>query len=289
MCGRFRHKSESDGSMTIRTPICPVTRPPNQARRIRALPWNIGGAPPVADLTNALAAYALRKLKSNATSAVRVRRSSDSTEQDIGFSGNNFDSSTLTAFCGAGSGFLPKWSDQTGNARDLAQTTTTSQPRIVNSGVYDGALVFDGTDDFLSLASVPVIKAFACWVNASSVAGASRIVSGMFGLSGNDFSLMNNGGTLEFYLGNVLVGSNTLSAGVNTHLCATWDGTVGKLYKNGTEVVSSTCTPISGTGAIALGSWITGTVQFFNGKMWDVRMYSVLKSPAEVSALYAEA
>ena len=39
-------------------------------------------------------AYSLRKLSSSATNAIRVRRSSDNTEQDIGFSGDNLDTTS---------------------------------------------------------------------------------------------------------------------------------------------------------------------------------------------------
>src|SRR5210317_1231364 len=46
-------------------------------------------------------AYSLRQLSSSATNCIRVRRSSDDTEQDIGFSSNALDTSSLTNFVGA--------------------------------------------------------------------------------------------------------------------------------------------------------------------------------------------
>lgn len=50
----------------------------------------------------AAAAYGLRKLRSSYTgSAIRVRRSSDNTELNIGFSGKNLDTSALTGFVGS--------------------------------------------------------------------------------------------------------------------------------------------------------------------------------------------
>lgn len=89
--------------------------------------------------TDAAMAYSIRKLRTDYTgSAIRVRRSSDNTEQDIGFDANgNLDESALTTFVGAGSGFIRTWYDQTGNGRDATQTTTGSQPRIVNAGTID--------------------------------------------------------------------------------------------------------------------------------------------------------
>jgi hypothetical protein len=84
---------------------------------------------------NAAAAYSLRKLRAAYTgSAIRVRRSSDNTEQNIGFVNNELDTSSLTTFCGAGNGFVTTWYDQSGNAINALQTTAANQPQIVSSG-----------------------------------------------------------------------------------------------------------------------------------------------------------
>jgi PKD repeat protein len=85
---------------------------------------------------NAAAAYSVRKLRSAyAGNCLRVRRSSDNTETDIGFSNNFLNTSALTTFVGAGNGFVTKWYDQTGSNRDAIQTSAFNQPRIVNAGV----------------------------------------------------------------------------------------------------------------------------------------------------------
>jgi hypothetical protein len=88
---------------------------------------------------DAAAAYSLRKLRTAyAGSAIRVRRSSDNTEQDIGFTALNvLDEAALTTFCGVGNGFVTTWYDQSGNARNATQATAANQPRIVNSGVVE--------------------------------------------------------------------------------------------------------------------------------------------------------
>lgn len=84
---------------------------------------------------NAAAAYSLRKLRSAYTgSAIRVRRASDNTEQDIGFVNNELDTASLTSFCSGTNGFVKTWYDQSGNGRDAGQTTAANQPQIVSSG-----------------------------------------------------------------------------------------------------------------------------------------------------------
>lgn len=85
---------------------------------------------------NAAAAYSLRKLRSAYTGdCIRVRRSSDNTELNIGFVNNFLDTATLTSFVGAGSGFVTRFFDQSGNNRIAIQTSAFNQPRIINAGV----------------------------------------------------------------------------------------------------------------------------------------------------------
>ena len=76
----------------------------------------------------AAAAYSLRCLKSwdDGKRVVEVRRSSDSTTQD--FTASQITNGELVAFCGAGDGFVSTWYDQSGNANDAVQATTTAQP-----------------------------------------------------------------------------------------------------------------------------------------------------------------
>lgn len=94
-------------------------------------------------------ALGLRKLISTATVAIRVRRSSDSAEQDIGFSGDLLDTASLASFVGGGSGYVVALYDQTANGENASQSGTTAQPRIVNAGVYDATVKFDGSNDCL--------------------------------------------------------------------------------------------------------------------------------------------
>lgn len=100
-----------------------------------------GGGSLILDLlaTTANRAYSLRKLRTAyAGSAIKVRRSSDNTTQDIGFDGSgNLDTSALATFVSSNSAFIDTWYDQTTNADHLVQATTSKQPRIRNAGTND--------------------------------------------------------------------------------------------------------------------------------------------------------
>jgi hypothetical protein len=84
--------------------------------------------------SGAAAAYSLRLLDSTYTGdAIRVRRASDNTEQDIGFTDNELDTSALATFCAGTNGFVKTWYDQSGNANDATQTTTADQWKIYDA------------------------------------------------------------------------------------------------------------------------------------------------------------
>lgn len=112
-------------------------------------------------LRNDVVAYSFRRLFADYSgSAFRVRRSSDNAEQDIGFgSDGNLDYATLLSFCGVGSGYVKTWYDQGSASLDATQSTTTRQPRIVDSGslqlngAYTAGIKFDGSDDYLMTSS----------------------------------------------------------------------------------------------------------------------------------------
>jgi hypothetical protein len=81
------------------------------------------------DVSGATAVYGFRKLvAAYAGPAVRLRRASDSAQQDIGFVGVDFDTGSATTFCNATSCFIAKWYDQSGNLRDMSQATAANQP-----------------------------------------------------------------------------------------------------------------------------------------------------------------
>lgn len=111
--------------------------------------------------SGAVTAYSLRKLRTAYSGyAIRVRRSSDNTSQDIGFDANgNLDTTTLLSFVGAGNGFVSIWYDQSGSY-NLIQTTSYNQPSIVLSGVLNTQnskpLLITDFNSYLSNESVPI-------------------------------------------------------------------------------------------------------------------------------------
>ncbi|HSH41653.1 MAG TPA: arabinofuranosidase catalytic domain-containing protein [Arenicellales bacterium] len=113
--------------------------------------------PLLLDMYPATAAYSVaRRLRYDYSGPlIRVRRSSDNAEQDIGFDSNgDLDKSALATFAGANDGFIVRVYEQTGNFLDISNSTAASQPQIVQAGtiITEGGkptVKFDGVDDYL--------------------------------------------------------------------------------------------------------------------------------------------
>jgi hypothetical protein len=83
---------------------------------------------------NASLGLSLDKLDKNYTgSAIKVRRSSDNAELDIGFVNNELDTASLLTFAGAGDAFVTIIYDQVGG-NNMTNTTASLQGQIVSNG-----------------------------------------------------------------------------------------------------------------------------------------------------------
>jgi hypothetical protein len=142
-------------------------------------------------------AYSLRKLSSTYTgNCIRVRRGSDNAETNIGFVNNVLDTASLLTFAGSASVAITTWYDQSGNGKNLTNTTALAQPLIVSSGVLlttNGKAHVEfvgGVSQYLnnSTLSLPLINRSVFFVMKE----VTRVEdSGIFGLnpaSGNDFN-----------------------------------------------------------------------------------------------------
>jgi len=208
---------------------------------------NFNGFEGLLDLyPNATAAYSVRKLRSAYSgAAIRVRRSSDNAEQDIGFTGTgNLDETALTAFVGANDGFVVTWYDQSGNANNATQSTAANQPQIVSSGSVltinsKPRIDFDGSNDSL------LITQFTCAASSYNSFVGQRTSAGkiLMGLAGNqyNFSLWADN---NYYLQANTSGyqTSTTTDTSTSHLLLTGlreSGGTQRIYKNGNQITST--------------------------------------------------
>jgi hypothetical protein len=195
---------------------------------------------------NAAAAYSLRKLRTAYSgSAIRVRRSSDNDEQDIGFVSGNLDTVSLLAFCGVGNGFVTTWYDQSGNANNALQATALNQPQIVSAGSIlltnsKPSLKFDGVNDSFNISQI-----FFASSNYSSFVGKKESASNnhLIALAGVTYALTHWSDS-KFILQANTAGyeiSNTTDASINQILLTGLREITGaqKLFKNNNLIASN--------------------------------------------------
>lgn len=239
--------------------------------------------------TGAAVAYsAARRLSSSYTGAlIRVRRSSDNTEQDIGYTtGNVLDESALTSFVGANNGFVTKWYDQSGNSNHSVQSTAANQPQIVASGVVitqaglstgRPCLSFDGVNDFFDLTSlvttanytsfVPQRKLLSAlssqWISQKAISGTRPYAAILYTNTGTIFMSTYNSTTQ-------ITASNSSTSYML--LTSRW-GSTQNIYINNSALSTSTSTdPNSGTGFDVIGRRSAG--EYANVYNPEIILYS---------------
>ena len=234
-------------------------------------------------------AHSLRKVVSAyGGNCIRVRRSSDNAEQDIGFDDVNLDISALETFVGAGNdGFVTTWYDQSGNGENITNPTTTLQPQIVSSGsviTENGkpALQFDGTDflfkDNMSVGFSKDIHAFivARQNNTSREAfyeltdnSTTNRVGLLFSYGSNDYvaRMMDSGGGYSKDI--------SVTGSADQHQFTHLMGDTHTLRIDGTQVGTNTSTATTRTANdLIVGRLRSSTTFILNGTMQEVIFYN---------------
>jgi hypothetical protein len=239
-----------------------------------------------------------------AGSAIRVRRASDNTEQDIGFDGTDLDTAALTTFCTGTDCFIRTWYDQSGNTRNLTQTTTANQPKIYDSSTGVNltnalaSLRFDGSNDVLKninnglLNNVAGATIFAVVdsdqttqadktaLQIAFTGGFSRVIlrhstttAQRFDIGGRRVSA----DSLQFITSNTSTTAQVIMTGV-----VNYTDTDLTLYQNGTQVAQSLSFQTSSNSAatnsdIGVGATVTDGSPFI-GTIQAIIVYSADKS-----------
>ena len=263
----------------------------------------------VLDLIFAIAfvAYGLRRLSRFWTgAAIRVMRTSDDAELDIGFIGEDLDVVTLLAFVGLANGEVVIWYDQSGNGRHAVSTTAGLRPRIVVNGVLQTQngkpeIRFDGVDDYLAAASPLIDTTHSLFILFTpTIENEFGTVFGQWksGENGRFYVIANQVSVGPISAGRLNVanttalggnGTNGLAADVaisNTLTLITSISTTGseqwKLFKNGAEWDSATITTVFTGVNSAIGSLNgTGSLLPFDGTVSEIIAFPSVLSTAD--------
>jgi hypothetical protein len=181
------------------------------------------------------------------------------------------------------------------NASGLSNNGTISGATWTNSGKYGNALFFNGTSALVTIADSTALHlttgfTLEAWVNPSAVSAVWRDViykyndnyyleatsqfNGWPAAGGNFGSPAAPGQTL---------GASTLTTQTWTHLAATYDGAMLRLYVNGAEAssVAQTGNVATSTNPLQIGG-DSNYVQRFTGIIDEPRVYNAALTPAQI-------
>ena len=180
--------------------------------------------------------------------------------------------------------------DQSGKGNGGTLTNAT----WVTGGKFNKALSFNGTNAWVSVPDSATLDlttgmTLEAWVKPSSVGGWQTAVvkeqpgNLVYGMYANTSA---NRSETEVYTGSAtqsLVGTGALSAGIWSHLAATYDGNMLRLYVNGAQVsqLLTIGTILTSNSPVRIGgNAIWG--EYFNGLIDEVRIYNRALSATEI-------
>jgi hypothetical protein len=275
--------------------------------------YKFAAAAPSGDLIldsipDALVAYSLRKLDKDYTGNVLTIRNDNGDTLNVGFSGDYIDTVAIKNHCGTGAGDscrVRRWYDQSGNARNLAQSTVSRQPLIMVNGVLmrsNGDVCIDFVDQFLDVeagevsTSGAITMFFALVLDleiTSTLSPAQTFHAANAGDVGrNNFwfgpvtsALTNERESWIYFVApNVFaIAQTTSNVAADDYIYSLWaphTSTTAKMYRNNTNLTIST----AGTAGnfaprnfFRIGSTSSATnvaSNFFNGKAYEVIVYN---------------
>jgi hypothetical protein len=240
-------------------------------------------------------AFSFRKLRRAYTgSAVRIRRSSDNAELDIGFAANNdFDVAAAAAHIGAGTGNIVTMYDQSGNGDDATNATQATQPDYsatgfnnLPSGSFTTASDVLGTaSDAASLGGTQATLIAALTMESATDqfgryfsflgTGDSDDNSGAGSFNGQRQSTSNG---LQANRGGASLGAISISLSTKYVFASIFDGTNETNYLNG----------VAGSPSASSGTFrSTGTARVGNspsGEKWVGLISEVILWPSDLTA-----
>ena len=184
-------------------------------------------------------------------------------------------------------GFVSTWYDQSGNANNATQATTTAQPKIVSAGsLVTGGLDFDGVDDFFETSLVPPNAATLIGVANWDVEDQTRMIIGARdGLTQRSYLSQASSGQSAIGVSSSALTDGHIVAGDDYLLFGAYSGSTRLLSTNGSVISDSLgSAPNNTIQGYSVGAFNTaGTnASFMDGTLAEVIVYNSDQSSSRV-------
>jgi hypothetical protein len=193
---------------------------------------------------------------------------------------------------------LVSWWPAVGNAEDFLDNNDGILQNGASFGGNVGYQAFrlDGVDDFVEIPSMNVGDTFSIdfWVNPGRSAAYEHLISNHYTSSENFGALYLHNGNLEYWQNGAawfqqVPGSQTIQPNTWTHIALTYDGSVTRVYANGSELSSVTTTGNEHSetfnNALRIGSSNPHESNYFMGLIDDIGLYNRVLSVSEIQTL----
>ena len=231
------------------------------------------------------------------TITARARDAAGNTATSTGVSITVFNTSLVAAYAfSENAGTIAN--DNSGNGNT---GTLTNGPTWSASGKYGAAVLFDGTNDLVSITDANSLDlttgmTLEAWINPSNLTGYKTLLSKENGTNNLAYALSANNSTSgtanQRPNSRIRIGSNIrtvtgitkLTLNTWTHIASTYDGTTMRLYINGVQVstFATTGNITATTNLLYIGGSPALGAQYFTGLIDEVRIYNRALTQTEI-------
>ena len=166
---------------------------------------------------------------------------------------------------------------------------------VTYSSTLKGVLTINGSNQYVSFTTptnIPISNSnytISVWFSANSIGDKGLVGWGNYGTTNqvNAFRLTSSG-LKNYWWGNDLVSTTTITTGLWYNAVATFDGTTRSIWVNGILISSDTPTGHNVPNANNLTIGVTNTSEYFDGSIGEVQIFDRGLSSDEITSNFNE-
>jgi hypothetical protein len=200
-----------------------------------------------------------------------------------------FDAGLVASYPGTGT----TWFDLSGQGNDIVMQNSGSISYTASGGGYF-TLASNGYFNRATTTGIPTgtsAYTMSAWVQLGSSWGGQGIIgigSSTSGNQTNQFRTISTNGLVNYWYGNDLVATSSLSPASQWFNCvAQWDGTTRKIWVNGTEIASAGASGLNVTSSLLqVGATNIGGSEPLQGNIGQASIYNRALTSTEIQQNY---